>query len=133
MFVEELGMKHTVYVVKTSCPPLLSLGRICKEHNIGYVWPAGTDDPYLQATKLKPSKKTFRIYLKNNVPLITSACKISANATPGVDPKPENQKSTFETQETFEERLQSDSPHSAEDEKKLIPSSPSDDKPDQAT
>ena len=67
--VEELRLTVSVYVVKENCPPLLSLGKLCKEYYLEYVWPAGSDAPYLQ------SKEHERITLKikNNVPLITTA------------------------------------------------------------
>ena len=74
--VEELGLTLAVYVVKESCPPLLSLGKLCKEHHIGYVWPAGSDAPYLQSE----GHKRVTLNIQNNVPFITTASACNGKA-----------------------------------------------------
>ena len=85
--------------MKESCPPLLSLGKICKEDKIGFTWPAGKDEPYLQLDKHN------RIFLrrKNNVPWVTAACKVADKCLPSGEVDSETSESPVQHLETESE------------------------------
>jgi len=88
MYVRKLGMNVTAYLLDNS-PNLLSLGKLCKNDGLDYVWKHG-EEPYLR----KGKGPRIPCPQQNNVPTITAADQRAVQPKGQRAKKKESQKET---------------------------------------